>query len=153
MAAERQIADFEKMEQVRARASAIVKDQDTAESLKPWYNQFCKRPCFHDEYLQTFNKLNVKLVDTKGKGVEDITEKGIVANGQEYEVDVIIWATGFELATEYSHKTNMQLYGRDGITFDQKWSNGPSTLHGWSTVSFWSENHITHTEQSLFVWL
>jgi len=135
-AAERQIADFEKMEQVRKRASDIVKDPATAEALKPWYNQLCKRPCFHDHYLQTFNKSNVKLVDTKGKGVENITEKGIVANGEEYEVDCIIYATGFELATEFSHKTNMQLYGRNGITLDQKWADGPSTLHGWTTRDF-----------------
>ncbi|KIW03438.1 uncharacterized protein PV09_05208 [Verruconis gallopava] len=135
-AADRQIADFEKMEQVRKRASDIVKDPETAESLKPWYNQLCKRPCFHDEYLQAFNKPNVKLVDTKGRGVEDITEKGVVANGKEFEVDCIIWATGFELATEYSHKTNMQIYGRGGMTFDEKWADGPCTLHGWTTRGF-----------------
>lgn len=135
-AADRQIADFEKMEQVRARASAIVRDPETAESLKPYYNQLCKRPCFHDFYLQTFNKPNVKLVDTKGKGVEDITENGVVANGQEFEVDCIIWATGFELATEFSHKTNMNIYGRNGITFDEKWREGAKTLHGWTTRDF-----------------
>jgi len=100
------------------------------------FNQLCKRPCFHDQYLQTFNKPNVRLVDTKGKGVEDITEKGIVANGEEFEVDCIIYATGFELATEFSHKTNMQLYGRGGMTLDEKWADGPSTLHGWSTRGF-----------------
>src|SRR5581483_2557326 len=46
-----EMADFEKMEQIRARVDAIVDDPSTAESLKPYYRQFCKRPCFHDEYL------------------------------------------------------------------------------------------------------
>ena len=73
-----QMADFQKMEKVRARAEEVVEDKDTAESLKPYYNQFCKRPCFHDEYLQTFNNPNVELVDTDGKGLEEIYEGGII---------------------------------------------------------------------------
>lgn len=135
-AADRQIADFEKMEQVRARASEIVKDPETADSLKPWYNQLCKRPCFHDQYLHAFNKPNVKLIDTKGKGVTDITEKGIVANGEEFEVDCIIYATGFELATQVSHRWNATLHGRNGKTLDEKWSDGAKTLHGWTIRDF-----------------
>ncbi|KAK5098970.1 hypothetical protein LTR70_000909 [Exophiala xenobiotica] len=135
-AADRQIADFEKMEQVRARASEIVKDPETAEALKPWYNQLCKRPCFHDQYLHAFNKPNVCLVDTKGKGVSDVTENGVVANGEEFEVDCIIYATGFELANQFSHKANMQIYGRDGLTIDEKWSNGAQTLHGYTMRDF-----------------
>ena len=82
-----QMADFQKMEKVRARAEEVVKDKDTAESLKPYYNQFCKRPCFHDEYLQTFNNPNVELVDTDGKGLEEIYEGGIIFEGKNYEVD------------------------------------------------------------------
>ncbi len=70
-----ELADFRKMEQIRARAEAIVKDPSVAEALKPYYRQFCKRPCFHDEYLDTFNRPNVTLVDTNGKGVDRITEK------------------------------------------------------------------------------
>lgn len=135
-AAGRQLADFEKMEQVRARTDEIIQDKATADALKPWYNQLCKRPCFHDEYLQAFNKPNVKLIDTKGLGVSDITEKGVVANGEEFEVDCIIYATGFELVTSFSHRTNMQLTGRNGITLDQKWADGPSTLHGWTVRDF-----------------
>lgn len=136
MAAQRQIADFEKMETIRARCDEIVKDKATADSLKPWYNQFCKRPCFHDEYLQTYNRENVKLVDTKGKGVERITEKGIVFDGQEYEVDCIVYATGFELATDWTHRTGFEIYGRNGLTITEKWKDGASTLHGWSTRDF-----------------
>ncbi|KAF2711036.1 FAD/NAD(P)-binding domain-containing protein [Pleomassaria siparia CBS 279.74] len=135
-AAERQLADFRKMEEVRARADSLVEDKDTANSLKPWYNQFCKRPCFHDEYLQTFNVPTVKLVDTKGNGVDRITDKGIVANGEEYEIDCLIYATGFELATKWTHRTGFDIYGRDGISITQKWADGASTLHGWSSRGF-----------------
>ncbi|KAK3055853.1 hypothetical protein LTR09_003087 [Extremus antarcticus] len=135
-AAERQMADFEKMNQVRARADEIVKDKKTAESLKPYYNQLCKRPCFHDEYLQAFNKENVHLIDTKGVGIDRITSKGIVANGQEIELDCIIYATGFELATDFSHRSNMEVYGRDGKTITETWKNGARTLHGWTTRGF-----------------
>ena len=73
-----EMADFEKMEQIRARVDTIVNDPTTAEALKPYYRQFCKRPCFHDEYLDTFNRPNVTLVDTDGRGVERITERGVV---------------------------------------------------------------------------
>lgn len=135
-AAERQLADFEKMEQVRARCDEVVKDKSVAESLKPYYNQLCKRPCFHDEYLQSFNQSNVHLIDTKGLGIDSITEKGIVAQGQEYEIDCIIYATGFELATDWSHRANLEVYGRGGQTITDCWKNGASTLHGWATRNF-----------------
>lgn len=135
-AAQRQLADFQKMEQVRTRCDTIVHDKATADALKPWYNQFCKRPCFHDEYLQTFNRPNVTLVDTKGQGVSRITPNGVVANGQEYEVDCLIYATGFELANEWSHKTGIEIYGRDGLTISEKWREGAATLHGWTSRGF-----------------
>ena len=131
-----QMADFQKMEQVRARADKVVKDEKTAESLKPYYNQFCKRPCFHDEYLDTFNRPNVELIDTDGKGLEEISEKGIVFNGKEYEVDCIIFATGFEVGTEYSRRAGYQIHGVEGITVTQKWGNGLSTFHGMHSRGF-----------------
>ena len=131
-----QMADFKKMEQVRARADKVVKDEKTAESLKPYYNQFCKRPCFHDEYLDTFNRPNVELVDTDGKGLEEISENGIVFNGKEYEVDCIIFATGFEVGTEYSRRAGYQIHGVEGITVTQKWGNGLSTFHGMHSRGF-----------------
>ena len=131
-----QMADFQKMEQVRARADKVVKDEKTAESLKPYYNQFCKRPCFHDEYLDTFNRPNVELVDTDGKGLEEISENGIVFNGKEYEVDCIIFATGFEVGTEYSRRAGYQIHGVEGITVTQKWGNGLSTFHGMHSRGF-----------------
>jgi cyclohexanone monooxygenase len=131
-----QLADFKKMEQVRARAEATVKDKATAEALKPYYNQFCKRPCFHDEYLDTFNRPNVTLVDTDGKGVERITEKGIVANGKEYELDCLIYGTGFEVGTSYTRRAGYEVHGRDGLTLSDKWKDGVSTLHGMFSRGF-----------------
>lgn len=125
-----QLADFRKMEQVRARVDAIVKDQATAEALKPWYNQFCKRPCFHDEYLATFNRPNVHLVDTQGRGVERITERSIIAAGREYEIDCLIYATGFEVGTDYTRRSGYEVHGRGGRTLTEAWKNGVETLHG-----------------------
>jgi cation diffusion facilitator CzcD-associated flavoprotein CzcO len=131
-----QLADFKKMEQVRARVDSVVQDPAKAEALKPWYNQFCKRPCFHDEYLDTFNRPNVHLIDTKGKGVERITEHGIVVEGKEYEVDCLIYATGFEVGTDYTRRSGYELYGKGGKTLTQKWANGAETLHGLLTRDF-----------------
>ncbi len=130
MAKTLEMADFIKMEQIRARVESIVADPATAEALKPYYRQFCKRPCFHDEYLQTFNRPNVTLVDTNGKGVERITEKGVVVDGTEYQLDCLIYATGFEVGTDYTRRAGYQLIGRDGLTLTQKWGDGVRTLHG-----------------------
>jgi len=131
-----QLADFKKMESIRARVDAIIRDKQTADALKPWYNQFCKRPCFHDEYLATFNRPNVELVDTDGKGVERITADSIVANGREYKIDCLVYATGFEVGTTYSHRANMELHGRGGVTLTEKWKDGASTLHGMHVNGF-----------------
>jgi cation diffusion facilitator CzcD-associated flavoprotein CzcO len=125
-----ELADFAQMEEIRSRVDAIVADPQTAEALKPWYRQFCKRPCFHDEYLQTFNRSNVTLVDTRGKGVERVTEKGVVANGEEYPLDCLIFATGFEVGTDYSHRSGYGIVGRDGKTLTEKWADGVRTFHG-----------------------
>jgi cyclohexanone monooxygenase len=131
-----ELADFEKMEQIRARVDAVIKDKATAEALKPYYRQFCKRPCFHDEYLDTFNRPNVTLVDTRGKGVERITETGVVANGVEYELDCLIYATGFEVGTGYTRRSGFELYGRGGQTLSSKWAKGVRTFHGFHVEGF-----------------
>ena len=131
-----EIADFQKMEQIRNRAAELVNDPITAESLKPYYRQFCKRPCFHDSYLQTFNRPSVELVDTNGKGVERITENGVIADGKEYEVDCIIFATGFEVGTSYVRRSGYDVTGTDGITLSEKWADGMRTLHGVITNGF-----------------
>ena len=124
------MADFAKMEEIRARVEAIVTDPATAEALKPWYGYYCKRPCFHDEYLQAFNRDNVTLVDTQGLGVEQITANGVVADGVEYPLDCLIFATGFEVGTSYSQRTGFEIVGRDGLTLTDKWADGVRTLHG-----------------------
>ena len=129
-------ADFRKMEEVRAHVDAIVEDPATAAALKPWYKAFCKRPCFHDEYLDTFNRPNVHLVDTHGLGVERITEHGVVVDGVEYEVDCLIYATGFEVGTGIARRLGFEVYGRDGLTLSGKWSEGVATLHGFLTRGF-----------------
>ena len=131
-----ELADFEKMEQIRARVDTIVNDPTVAEALKPYYRQFCKRPCFHDEYLQTFNRPNVELVDTKGRGVERVTERGVVVEGVEYEVDCLIYATGFEVDTDYTRRSGYDLVGRDGLTFTEKWADGARTFHGMHSHGF-----------------
>jgi cation diffusion facilitator CzcD-associated flavoprotein CzcO len=123
-------SDFEKMEEIRARIDAIVKDRETAQKLKAWYRQLCKRPCFHDEYLQAFNAPGVRLIDTDGKGVERITEKGVVVAGVDYEVDCIIFASGFEVGTEYTRRAGFDLTGRGGLKLSQAWAEGMKSLHG-----------------------
>jgi cyclohexanone monooxygenase len=131
-----ELADYRKMEQIRARAEEIVNDPNVAESLKPYYRQFCKRPCFHDDYLPTFNRSNVTLVDTQGQGVERITEKGIVANGKEYELDCIVYGTGFEVGTSYARRSGYEVYGRGGQSLTDKWKDGVATFHGFFSRGF-----------------
>jgi cation diffusion facilitator CzcD-associated flavoprotein CzcO len=131
-----ELADFQKMEQVRARAQEIVNDPDVAESLKPYYRQFCKRPCFHDDYLPTFNRGNVHLIDTDGKGIDEIAELGIVANGELVELDCIIFATGFEVGTDYTRRSGYDLIGKGGVKLSDKWADGMRSLHGLHTRGF-----------------
>jgi len=123
-------SDFEKMEEIRRRAETLVKDRETAEHLKAWYRQLCKRPCFHDEYLQAFNQPRTTLVDTDGKGVERITEKGFVVGGKEYEVDCIIYASGFEVGTGFASRAGFDVTGKDGVTIAQAWGEGMRSKHG-----------------------
>jgi cyclohexanone monooxygenase len=131
-----ELADFQKMNQVRARVDEMVKDSATAEKLKPWYRQFCKRPCFHDEYLETFNRPNVTLVDTDGQGVQQLTEHGVVVDDTEYKVDCLVFATGFEVGTTYTRRAGYDIIGRGGMTLSQKWSEGLRTFHGLQSNGF-----------------
>jgi len=131
-----ELADFEKMEEIRARVDSIVQDPETAEALKPYYRQFCKRPCFHNEYLETFNRPNVTLIDTEGKGVERITKKGVVVGGREYELDCLIYASGFEVGTDYSRRAGMEIFGRGGESLTEKWEGGIRTFHGMHVHGF-----------------
>ena len=124
-----QMADYAYMEEVRHRVDEVVRDPETADALKPWYNRLCKRPCFHDEYLNTFNRPNVKLVDTLGKGVERITEDSVIVDGQAYPVDCLVFATGFVLGA-YVNGAVFPVYGRGGVAQTERWKDGAMTLHG-----------------------
>ena len=117
--------------------------------MKPSYRQFCKRPCFNDEYLETFNLPGVSLIDTQGKGIDRITEKGIVANGVEYELDCIVFATGFEVGTEYTRRSGYDVIGREGQSLKDKWQDGVRSLHGIHTNGF-PNCFIIHTSQAGF---
>jgi cation diffusion facilitator CzcD-associated flavoprotein CzcO len=130
VAAEVEAADFEKMSEIRDRVNSIVADAGTAESLKAWYRQLCKRPCFHDEYLDAYNQPNVHLIDTDGRGAERITRDGVVVAGVEYPVDCIIYASGFEVGTSPTRRTGFDVTGRDGVLLSQYWADGMRTMHG-----------------------
>jgi cation diffusion facilitator CzcD-associated flavoprotein CzcO len=123
-------SDYEKMSEIRNRVDAIVSDADTAAALKAWYRQLCKRPCFHDEYLQSFNRPNTHLVDTDGKGVQEITATGVTAAWRHYEVDCIIYASGFEVGTDWTRRAGFETVGRGAIRLSEHWAQGMRTLHG-----------------------
>ena len=132
-----ELADFKKMNGIRDRVSDTVSDDGTVETLKPWYRQFCKRPTFNDDYLPTFNLPNVTLVDTSDtKGVERITETGIETGGKTYEVDCIIFATGFEVGTAYTRRSGFDIVGEGGQKLSDYWADGLRTLHGFSSHGF-----------------
>jgi cyclohexanone monooxygenase len=126
----RQLADLLIMEKVRGRVDEIVKDPATAQALKPYYNVMCKRPCFHDEYLDAFNLPNVTLVDTRGRGVEAIDGSSIIVEGKAYEVDLIVYSTGFEQNARTDRAGEFTLIGRGGATLAETWRDGMKTLHG-----------------------
>ena len=132
-----ELTDFAKMEEIRGRVDSTVDDPDTAALLKPYYRVMCKRPTFNDEYLECFNRPNVTLVDVSDtKGVERITERGVVARDREYEVDLIVFASGFETAPELRRRTGVDVIGRDGVHYDDMRSRGLKTLHGFCTRGF-----------------
>ncbi|MFD5133307.1 flavin-containing monooxygenase [Streptomyces olindensis] len=133
-----EIADFQKMNELRARVDAIVRDPETAEKLKPWYRYMCKRPTFSDSYLETFNRPDVTLVDTADHGgVERFTESAVVAGGVEYEVDCVVFGTGFEVGVSGLLSGQLPAYGRDGVALLDAWrASGPRTLHGFYSRGF-----------------
>src|SRR4051812_20119017 len=127
-------SNFRIMEQIRARIDAIVEDPLTAEALKPYYPYGCKRPTFHDEYLPAFNLPHVHLVDTAPLGVQEIDERGVVHDGRHYDLDVLIYATGFQwMATS----TFNMVVGRGGETLSEKWkTRGTRTFLGVHSAGF-----------------
>lgn len=128
--------DFDNMESLRRRVDEVIDDPAVAGRLKPWYGQMCKRLCFHDAYLQSFNRPNVHLVDTEGRGVDRITPAGVVVDGVEYPLDCLIYASGFEVTTDYTHRLGFDPCGRGGQSLSEAWAEGPATLHGVLTRGF-----------------
>jgi cation diffusion facilitator CzcD-associated flavoprotein CzcO len=129
-------SDDEKMNEIRARVDAVVGDATTAQALKAWYRQLCKRPCFHDEYLQAYNEPNCHLVDTDGQGVERIDETGVWVAGEHYDLDCIVFASGFEVGTSYARRAGFETIGRDGVALDERWSDGMESMHGMHVHGF-----------------
>ncbi|MGC1506972.1 NAD(P)/FAD-dependent oxidoreductase [Ketobacter sp. MCCC 1A13808] len=136
--AHRNVMDFRLMERLRQRVDALVEDKETAEALKPWYRFLCKRPCSNNEFYTTFNKPNVTLVDVSAtRGVECMTEKGFVANGKEYEIDCMMFASGFEVTSDLDRRWGIEtIEGRDGVSIYNHWADGYETLHGMMSRGF-----------------
>lgn len=134
----REEEDYKIMERLRRLVDEIVDDPDTAETLKPYYRFMCKRPTSSEQYLATFNRPNVTLVDVSAsKGVERLTKKGIVADGVEYEVDCVVFASGFEISTEISRRYAIdRIVGRDGLSLFDYWQDDYKTLHGMTSRGF-----------------
>lgn len=127
-------ANFRLMERMRARVDELVGDNEAAELLKPYYTYGCKRPTFHDEYLPTFRRPNVHLVDTAPAGVERINESGVVHGGTEYPVDVLVYATGFQWMDS---STFTMVRGEKGESLSEKWKRqGTTTFLGLHSSGF-----------------
>ena len=148
----RQQADFEKMEVMRARIANIVKNPATAEALKPYFNWMCKRPLFVDNYFETYNRPNVTLIDTKGRGLDRITGNSIVFEGRDYEVDCIIYASGFEVASPPDRTAGFDMHGVGGISLSDYWAEGRKTLHGMLTHNFPNMGIISGLKHAGITW-
>ncbi len=144
-----EISDYKKMNGIRDRVSKTITDEKTAEALKAWYRPWCKRPTFNDEFLPSFNRGNVTLVDTNGQGVDYVTETGVVVDGVEYELDCLIFATGFEVGTAYTRQGQFEVIGQDGKSLTEYWGNGMRTYHGFYSVGFPNCFHMGLTQTGL----
>ncbi|MDG2026133.1 MAG: NAD(P)/FAD-dependent oxidoreductase [Acidimicrobiales bacterium] len=134
--AELEQSDMETMAALRKRVDEEIDDPETAEKLKPWYGKHCKRVCFHDDYLPAFNRPNVHLVDTDGAGVREIGSRGPIVDGVEYPVDLLIFASGFEVTTPLAQRLGFDPAGRGGVRLSERWQDGAHTLHGIFTAEF-----------------
>jgi cation diffusion facilitator CzcD-associated flavoprotein CzcO len=150
--AQAELADFAKMEEIRRRIETVVEDRDTAEALKPWYRQFCKRPCFNDEYLPAFNRPNVTLVDTDGQGLQGFTDEGFLFEGRVHPVDCVIFATGFDFGNAYGASAQQKghpIFGRGGVSLADEWREGMRTLHGVFSAGFPNLFHMGGSQNGL----
>ncbi len=142
-----EIVDYQHDNRIRERVENTVKNSEVAEKLKHWYRPWCKRPTFNDDYLPTFNRPGVKLIDTAGQGVERVTEKGVVVNGVEYELDCLIFATGFEVdRANYTRQADVEIIGRNGKTLGEHWAEGMRTYQGFMSHGFPNCFHMGFTQ-------
>jgi cation diffusion facilitator CzcD-associated flavoprotein CzcO len=150
-ATRREVVDYRVMERMRQRVESIVKDGKTAEALKPYYRFLCKRPLSNDEFYPTFNRPNVELIDvSETKGLQRITENGFFANGKEYPVDCIIFASGFEVTSDLNRRWGIDaVEGRKGESIYQHWVDGPKTLHGTMTHGFPNQFYVGYFQGGL----
>jgi cation diffusion facilitator CzcD-associated flavoprotein CzcO len=146
--ARRESVDFRVMERLRRRVDHIVADKVTAEPLKPYYRFLCKRPLSSDDFYPTFNRPNVELIDVSAtKGVERMTEHGFIANGKQYDVDCMIFASGFEVTSDLNRRWGIDVVeGRGGKSIYSHWSEGPKTLHGTMTHGFPNQFYIGYIQ-------
>jgi len=144
-----ELNDFKVVERIRGGIEAIVADPQVAEALKPYYSLLCKRMGFSDEYLQAFNRPGVRLVDTGGKGVERIVAEGVVAGGELFELDCLIFATGFEWLTEHKVGCGFEIHGREGLAQSEAWRDGVLSLYGIHSRDFPNRFIIGNSQQPL----
>jgi cation diffusion facilitator CzcD-associated flavoprotein CzcO len=137
-AARREVMDYRVMDRLRARCDEIINDPATAEALKPYYRFLCKRPCSNDDYYPTFNRPNVRLIDvSETQGVERLTEKGFVVNGEEIEIDCLIFASGYEVTNELHRRWGIEpVEGRNGMSIYDYWADGYKTFQGMMAAGF-----------------
>jgi cation diffusion facilitator CzcD-associated flavoprotein CzcO len=131
--------DYPRAERIRRRVDETVEDKHTAEKLKHWFPTWCKRPCFHDDFLPAFNKPNVTLLDTAGHGVDCFTEKGVVINGKEYELDLLILSTGYVLhfaGLSPAARFSITVTGKDNVDMASAFVEEIATLHGLFSRNF-----------------
>ena len=129
-------SDYEWNEMLRDRVDAIVTDPAKAEKLKAYYRTMCKRPGFSDDFLPTFNKESVDIVDTSETPIDRITETSIIVGDDEYEVDLIVYATGFQQGRTWTDKAGYDVLGRNGNRLSKKFAEGVSTYHGFLSKDF-----------------
>ena len=149
VAAALEMNDLRVMERIRRHIADLVDDPATAAALQPYYSLLCKRMGFSDEYLQAFNRPNVRLVDTRGQGVERIVPEGVIANGELHALDCLIFATGFEWLTEHKLGSGFEIVGRGGLAQSEAWRDGVLSLYGIHSRGFPNRFVIGNSQQPL----
>ncbi len=127
-------ANLAAQEFVREKIRETVSDPAVAALLSPSSTIGCKRLCADTGYFKTYNLDHVNLVDIRSNPIEQIYEGGIRTKAGEYELDDIVFATGFDAMT--GALTRLDIRGRNGLTLKEKWAEGPLTLMGVQIAGF-----------------